>query len=244
MAAPPVNTKIHTPLKVRADTWCPHNCTPNSNAPGYFIEALESIFGKNNISYEELNWARAIQETRQGEFDMIVGAAKDDAPDFIFPKTPLGHNVNCFYTHPDSKWTYKDISSIKELKGGLAIVKDYAYFDELNAFIKSEEGKRIIQSHHGNNILANMLKKVEMKRVDALIENPNVINYTFKDAKTIPLRKAGCVESGEIYVAFSPSKNKPKSQANAAQFDEGIKAMMQNGELKKILAKYNLEPWF
>lgn len=238
------NAKINVPLTVRADIWCPHNCIPKSENPGYFIEVLEHIFGKENISYEELNWARAIQQTKLGEFDMIVGAAQDDAPDFIFPKTPLGRNTNCFYTRPDSTWTYENIGSVKALKGGLAVVKDYAYFEELNVFIKSKEAESIIQSHHGNNVLANMLKKLEVKRVDALIENPNVINYVFKDAKELPIRKAGCMDTGAIYVAFSPSKNKPKSQSYADQFDREIAIMMKNGEFEKILAKYNLKPWF
>ena len=81
------STAIGETISLRADAWCPYTCDPGAAKPGFMIEiakmALEPAGHK--VDYKVLNWARAITETRKGKFTAIVGAAKDDAPDFIYP---------------------------------------------------------------------------------------------------------------------------------------------------------------
>lgn len=39
-------------LVVAADEWCPYNCMPGSERPGYLIEVLQSVYGKLGITVE------------------------------------------------------------------------------------------------------------------------------------------------------------------------------------------------
>ncbi len=136
-----LNSKSKNTLEVRGDYWCPYNCSSSSDKKGYIVDILDIIFKKHNIkiNYVELNWARSIAETREGKYDSIIGAAKSDAPDFIFPKQFVGHARTCFYTKPSSTWTFTDVESLKSVK--LGVVKDYAYSNEIDAYIKDSKNE-------------------------------------------------------------------------------------------------------
>lgn len=120
-------------ITLRADEWCPYNCTPNSSQIGYMIEIAKEIFESagHQIDYQTLNWARAIEETRAGKFNGIVGAAKGDAPDFIFPTEALGVSVNAFVTGKDNSWTFTGIESLNGKT--LGVIRNYSYGDTINA---------------------------------------------------------------------------------------------------------------
>jgi polar amino acid transport system substrate-binding protein len=228
-------------VKVRADYWCPYNCNPTDPNPGYMIEILQTAFGKDKVNYETLNWARAILDTREGKFDAIVGAAKDDAPDFIF-SIPAGLSKNCFYTKNTNKFKYTGIESLSTVK--LGIVKDYAYFEDLNAYIKKNYSNRnLIDEHYGDEVQDKMLQKLEAGRIDAFVEDPNVTLYVLKKHPEIKdVVEVGCNQIGDLYIAFPPGN--PKSKERAAKVTETMNSMIKNGEMAKILDKYSLKPWY
>lgn len=228
-------------LKVRADLWCPYNCEPKDKSPGYMVEVLQIAFGKENINYETMNWARAILDTREGSYDAIIGAAKEDAPDFIF-STPLGASKNCFYTKNTSKFKYTGIDSLKSVK--LGVVKDYAYFEDLNGYIKQNYGyKDKIDEHYGDNVQEKMISKLEAGRIDAFVEDPNVASFVLKKHPEIKdIVDVGCKQIGDLYIAFPP-KN-PQSKERAEKLSATIDSMIKSGEMEKLLDKYSLKPWF
>lgn len=228
-------------LKVRADTWCPYNCEPKDKNPGYMVEVLEAAFGKANINYDTMNWARAILDTREGSFDAIIGAAKEDAPDFIF-SSPLGASNNCFYAKATSKFKFTGIDSLKSVK--LGIVKDYAYFEDLNGYIKQNYGNRErIDEHYGDDVQEKMMAKLEAGRIDAFVEDPSVVSYILKKHPEMKdINEVGCKEIGSLYIAFPP-KN-PKSKERAEKLSAKIDSMVKSGEMTKLLEKYSVKPWY
>jgi polar amino acid transport system substrate-binding protein len=229
-------------ITVRSDFWCPYNCKPGSEDPGYMIEILEKTFGKENIQYEELNWARSIKETRDGKWDLIVGASTGDAPDFVYPKSSLGNSTNCFYVRKDNPWVYKDISSLKGQT--LGVIQNYAYFDALNQYIASNEKvQRNVQVHSGTDALIRMLQKLSINRITAVVEDGNVMSYALRSyPKFTDMRMAGCVVLDSLYIAFAP--NNPKSKERAAKLDTEINQMEKSGELTTLLKKYRVQPWY
>lgn len=44
-------------VTLRADQWCPYNCVPGSDRPGYMIEIAREVFGRagHQIDYQALN---------------------------------------------------------------------------------------------------------------------------------------------------------------------------------------------
>lgn len=230
-------------ITVRADFWCPYNCKPDNAKPGFMIEVLQKAFPQSTIQYEELNWARSIKETRDGKWDVIVGAAKSDAPDFIFPENNFGGASNCFYLKKDNKWQYKDISSLENMT--LGVIQDYAYVEDINHYIKvNGKNSKKVQVHSGNDALIRMLQKLALNRINVIVEDENVMGYALKYyPKFTDVRKDKCIVVDNLYAAFSPAF-KDKSVARAKQLDKKMSEMEKNGEMDKLLEKYGVEPWY
>ena len=68
-------------ISLCADAWCPYNCVPGSSRPGMAVEIAQDIFGAagDQVVYQELNWARCVEDARSGRFTGIIGAIPSDA---------------------------------------------------------------------------------------------------------------------------------------------------------------------
>lgn len=226
-------------ISLRADVWCPYNCDPKSDRVGYMIEIAKAAFEPTHkIDYGNLNWARAIAETRTGAFTAIVGAAKADAEDFVFPALPLGLSSNCFFVKPDSTWTYKDINSLKD--STLGVIKDYAYEDTIDEYVKANgKDPKKVDIVAGDNPLELNIRKVQAGRITTFIEDSSVVaNYFFEKKQAPTVKEAGCIKETPLYIAFGP-KN-PKSAEFAKVLNDKLVAMRKDGSLKTLLAKYGI----
>ena len=228
-------------ITIRADLWCPYNCDPDSDMPGYIIEIARQIFEKagNSVDYQILNWARAIEETRQGNFDAIVGAYKHDAPDFVFPESAQGQAVDMFYTTGDSLWRYTSSDSLAGTTIG--IIKDYSYGEKLDTYIKKNPNQFVVL--HGSDVFSRNIKMLLLGRTTALIANKSVMDRHFSIERNLTGRivEAGIATVENVYIAFSPGN--PRSKIYARILSDGIATLRTSGELKKILEKYKLTDW-
>lgn len=232
-------------ITIRADEWSPYNGIPNSAKPGYAIELAQVIFAKagHTIDYKNLNWARATKEVLAGKYDCAIGATTGDIEGAVFPKESMGSSTNAFFVKKGAAWRLDGVNSLKSVS--VAIIRDYAYGDDYDAYFKSVKNPRKVQIVSGDAPLDLNIKKLIAGRVDVVIEDKNVFN-----AKAAEMNVADKVEfagadaddiSNDLFLAFSPKK--PKSQEYAKIWDDGIRTMRANGELQKILAKYGLEDW-
>lgn len=228
-------------IALRADLWCPYNCDPDSDTPGYIIEIAHQIFEKagHSIDYQVLNWARAIEETRQGNLDGIVGAYKHDAPDFIFPENAQGQAVDMFYTTGNSSWRYTNPDSLAGTTIG--IIKDYSYGGKLDTYIKKNSNQFVVL--HGSDVFSRNIQMLLLGRTTALIANKFVMDRHFSVEQNLIGRivEAGVATVENVYIAFSPGN--PRSKIYARILSDGIETLRTSGELKKILKKYNLTDW-
>lgn len=231
-------------ITLAGDVWCPYNCSEG----GYMVEIARDIFKKNGIAidYRVIPWKDAVDKTRAGEMDAVVGATRDDAPDFIFPESLQGMSDMRFWVRDDSEAVYSDVASLSNVR--LAAVQDYAYSPELNAYIKAHAGdEKLLYLAKGNKPLEDNLQKLKDREVDVLAEDYNVVNYyIMTQSAEYPIKTAGTPVKDKtanyLYIAFSP-KN-PKSVQYAAMLDKGMKELRDSGELKKILAIYRVADWY
>ncbi len=235
-------------VKLRADVWCPFNCEPDAKYPGLMIEIAKIAFASIDmeVDYKTLNWARAIVETRDGKFDGIVGSAKSDAPDFIFPGEGLGISKNCFFTKPDQVWSYKGVESLSDTAFG--VIKDYSYGEPVDGFVAEQaqsKGKKPgkVDIVSGDNALETNYKKLQAGRIVALIEEQSVFkSFMYKnkmDEKAV--KNVGCVKEDSVYIAFGPKG--PNSARYAKLLGETVQALRKDGRLKDILSHYGLVDW-
>lgn len=220
-----------------ADAWCPYNCEPNAGKPGFMIEVARDIFRQHGIDvdYKILPWGRAIQMTREGKFDAIVGAYKTDAPDFIFPALPMAESQQTFYATQNSPWKYTSINSLKGLS--LGTIKNYSYGDSIDNYIVEHPTE--VQAVSGEDAVQKNINKLLAGRIQTFVEDRAVMNYYIANApEKFSIKEAGHEDLYQVYIAFSPNPNKPNSARYAKILSEGLKDYKSSGKLKAVWAKY------
>jgi polar amino acid transport system substrate-binding protein len=242
-----VLTASYTPggevITLRADIWEPYNAAPESDKPGFMIEVAKTIFTKAGytVDYQCKGWTwdRSIEEVRQGRIDAIVGAAKDDAPDFVFPEEPFVYQQVTIFKKKGNPWRYQGVNSLQNIK--LGVISGYAYDEAIDEYIKKNADKGNIQVVKTDNALELNIKKLDAGRIDATIEDASVF---FSKAASLGMKdkfeEAGFVgEPDNITIAFSPAKETSKKYAEI--LSKGFKEMRASGEMKKLMDKYGLK---
>ena len=235
-------------ISIVADEWCPYNCKPDSENPGFMIEIAKQIFEPKGIkiNYQVMPWERAIEQTRKGSFNAIVGAGVGDAPDFIYPAEPIGYTSNVFYVKSDSSWKFEDIESLKTVS--LGVIDGYTYETKLDEYIVANANNPLkIQAVSGETGLDQNFKKLTKGRIDVYLENMNVAQKYIADNNLWgKFKVAGQIQSDDVkqhylYIAFSPVN--AESAGFAKTLSEGVVELRNSGKLKDILNKYNLRDW-
>jgi polar amino acid transport system substrate-binding protein len=228
-------------ISLRADIWCPYNCDPQSDRPGFFIEIARQVFKKHGyeIDYETTNWQRAKEEGEKGLIDGIVGAYKEDAPDFIFPQEPLGYSENLLYVLQNSDWKFTGVESLPGKTIG--VIKGYTYDPLIDKLVSAGNPHFLIVG--GEDALDRLIKMAQTNRIDGLYEDRNVFSSKLKSLH-IPensFKSAGQFKKkrSECYIAFSPKRKSAFLYAKI--LTEGMRELRKNGELAQILQKYGIK---
>lgn len=228
-------------LIMEADVWCPVNCAPDAERPGIFIELATQIFAEAGIqvTYRVTNWARAVQDVRSGRANALVGAGVRDAPDFLFGKQAPGISRNCFYARPGTSWRYTGLESLAQVR--LGVINGYSYGQELDDYISQHQRDHDrLQLASGEQALAQNVRKLELGRLDALLENTWIMAmYQDQSGDEDVLEQVGCrVPDVPIYIAFSPVL--PSSARYRDILDDGVQRYRQNGRLDALLKRYGI----
>ena len=230
-------------ITLRADIWDPYNGDPASDRPGFMIEVARKVFEKAGYTVDYQvdgwTWERSLEEAKKGSIDGIVGAAKSDAEDFVFPSEALCKQRMSFLVKKGNAWRFSGVDSLSSIR--LGVISGYAYDDDIDAYIeKNKDNEDLIQSVQDDNALELNIKKLAAGRIDAVIEDAAVFNTK---ARSLNLdgqfELAGDASSDdELYIAFSPAK--PSSTRYAEVLTAGIKEMKASGELQQLLDKYGI----
>lgn len=232
---------------IAGDEWCPYNCAMNDKYEGYTIDVVKAILQKEEgleVEYRLLPWARAIRELEKGVTHALVGASKTDerlAKGYIYPKHTIGVAQNIFLVVKGDPWQYKSLHSLKNI--ALGTLRDYSYGEPLDSYIQiNVENPLLIQMIAGSNALIQNFKKLQMGRLDVIVENRAVADYVLKmNGMTGNFEEAGSLKSDPLYVAFSPLY--PRAKEMAKKIDQGLIQLRENGQLKRILQPYGLKDW-
>lgn len=227
---------------LEADSWCPFNCEPGSEHPGFMVEIAQKVLGAqgHKIVYQIRPWARAIDDAKKGTANGVIGASKADVPGFVFPENEqANYAMDSFFVKAESNWTFTGVDSLRSVT--LGSILDYGYGDELLAYIKGNPAK--VDAIGGDAPLESNIKKLVAGRVDVIVEAPPVFwdTVTRLGLKEKVKAAGSFPEQQAMYIAFSPAN--PKSADYAKAISDGMTAMRASGELKTILEKYGLTDW-
>ncbi len=229
---------------VSYDPWCPHTCEKGAKLEGVYIDAIKTIYTNSgfNPAFQQINWSRALEETRIGKSSAVAGALKADAPDFIFGKLSINNQHSCFYVKSNSKWSYKGVASLKSKKVGS--VQNYTYGEPFDSATKAEL-KDVTDEISGEDTAMRLLQKLLLGRNEIIIEDESVVSYTIQKMKTAGIKEvdqiknAGCLSAVPLFVAFSPKISNSKKLLEI--WENGIQKLKNSGELDRIFKKYGLK---
>lgn len=232
-------------ISIRADLWCPFNCEPQGERQGFMIDVARRALATEEIEvdYALMNWARAIEETRQGKYNAIVGAYQSDAPDFVYPQEELGVSRDVFAVAKESAWHYNGINSLRFIR--LGVVHEYGYGKEIDAYVdQNRNDVARIEVVYGDHGLDQNLRKLSLGRIDATVENEMRLRYFLHQHSDLAGKVKMAGSPGQLqrtYIGFSPAR--ADSRELARLLDAGIRRLRASGELQSILRSYGLEDW-
>ena len=203
-------------ITIAADVWCPINCEPDSDKPGIMVEIAYKVFEKHGheVKYITMPWSRTLSTVRRGELNAAIGAYKEDAPDFIFPKNEQSQLAFYFYVLNTSNWNYAGIDSLADVK--LGVIKDYSYLDKLDAYIeKHSDTNDKVMIAYGNGALTKNIRLLKAGFLDTIIATDLVFQHTSTALGLNKyIRRAGAGSAVEkAYIAFSPNHHKSQKYA-------------------------------
>lgn len=235
----PIAPASGEPLRLRADAWCPYNCQPGAEKPGYMVEITQRVF-VDGVDYQLMPWSRAVEEARSARIDAVAGATAEDAEGLVFGKESIGITTNVIITRRGEKWRYAGPQSLEGKR--LAAVLDYSYNEALDTYIQAHAADSSrLELAAGEDVTDQNLKKLLAGRVDAVVEDMNVAEFALAAQAMDGLVEIQAIAGGTpLYVAFAPGG---ESAAHAEKLDAGIVALRKSGELSRILARYGLGDW-
>ncbi len=229
-----------------SDYYCPFNCKDSDEKKGILIDIVSEAFRPHGIKveYKNIPWSRAIADTRAGKYTAIIGAARQEAPDFIFPAIPQITAHFIFYTLKDSSWYYDYHEKAILDKISFGAVNDYSYNKEIDSYIaKNKKNPSKVQLAYGEDAIGMNIQKLLSGRVDAVLEENMVIrNYITEHNLEDKLRPAGVLledTSSFLFIAFSP-KN-PDSKKYARILDQETLNMIYSGRIAEIMKNYKVK---
>lgn len=238
-------------LTFAVEDYCPYYCKDKTSTsdkflkkPGYIIEILDYAFTQQGyqLNYHFIPWERGLVELNKNTVDAIILSSKDDAPELIFPEQAQGNSVGCFVTSVNSTWQFSGKKSLEKIL--LGVVQGYDYGEPVGSYVlQANSSQNNISFIAGTNTLSRLLKMVDKGRIDATIDDYNVLLYTIeKEHLQQKLKISTCIQSDVLlYVAFSPTK--PNSIKYANILSNAMIELRSSGKLAQILAKYNISDW-
>ena len=222
-----------------SDPWCPFACEAGSAKPGYLIEIAQAALTPlgYQVEYQNLPFLRAERYVLRGDANGLVGVIRSSKRlDWHYPALPLGDGRVCYYTRPDSFWSYRGPQSLTGQT--VATIKGYYYSDEIQAGLQIAQTEAV----SAEMALDHNLQKLAQNRVSTVVEFSAVMDYKLANNTSDKVRLAGC-EAGAapVYIAFSPALS--NSAGLAKKISDGVAVLRKTGKLKAILAGYGLKDW-
>ena len=230
-------------ITIRADSWCPFTCEPDSETPGYLIEIAQRVFEQagHHVDYQFMPWPRAVSAVEAGEFTAIAGGGVADTPGFVLTK-PMGDVTTTLAVRKGERFNYTGPDSLAGHRLG-AVTGVISWGGGIDEYIvEHQNDPNRIDLTGGEDPYAANLRKLIVGRVDAVVDVAAVLSWLARNMgvrdqiEFIPV-----LREPDVFIAFSPANK--KSVQYAAILDKGVEQLRATGELQDILDRYGLEDW-
>jgi polar amino acid transport system substrate-binding protein len=231
------------PLRLRADYWCPYNCTPGTADPGYMVEIATRAAARLGLSadYQLMPWDRAMSEVRAGSIDAAIGATMLEGEGLILSE-PLGYDADCFFVSAGSDWRYQGPESLQGVL--LGAISGYTHDEGLiDAYIAAHSGPNgSVTTTGGDEASARNVRLLLLRRIDVLLDSEAVVKTEAgKVGRSALIRQAGCLKALPLHIAFSSKYRSATAMVEALRLE--VADLRKSGRLSEILGRYGLVDW-
>jgi len=237
------------PLTVAAIDWCPQLCPitddtihTNDEKPGFIIDIVKTVFKDSDFDLKiaYYPWSRAIKLVKEGKIDVLLSPAKAEAPTLKYPIEEIGIQRMCFFTSVDSDWQYQGASSLSGMQIGIG---NDTSIEELNDYVNTHPEQFQFQPYLGRYIKQS-IGKLDKKRIDAFLFTYNTTMHELNKMQlSHKYRNAGCVNTTNIYMAFTPKMHNENIQSAMDLFDKKMAELHKQGTIESIMDNYQLTSW-
>jgi polar amino acid transport system substrate-binding protein len=230
-------------LRLRADYWCPYNCTPGTDNPGYMVEIAARAAARLGLKtdYQLMPWDRTMSEVRTGSVDGAIGATPLEAEGLILSE-PLGYDADCFFVTAGSDWRYQGPDSLKGVL--LGAISGYTH-DEgpIDAYIATHSGpKDAVTTSSGDEASARNVRLLLLGRVDVLLDSEAVVKTeASRVGRSALVKQVGCLKALPLHIAFSRAYEAAPAMVDALRAE--VEELRKSGRLAEILGRYGLVDW-
>ena len=223
-------------LQLVTDQWVPYENLSDTEAPGFSTEVLRHVFDgmSQEVSFEELPWARAAELVFRGERDAIFTAFRNEERERFcyFPGEPLAHDKWVFFVRAADAGRLK-FSSFDDLVGhDIAVLRGAAISPEFWNFVHKHRNFTETASDEAN------FRMLQAGRVDyivaSFVNGIRLIGSLGLDGKVQPLLSRS-LEEDDMYVIFSRQRVAP---AFVAAFSDALHQFKQTEAFRGIYGKY------
>ena len=223
-----------------ADPWCPFNCDPASANPGIMVEVLKEALEPlgYRVDYQTVPWTRALAQTLDGTYDIVIAADKIEGAGMLFPEAEFACSYSAF-SLKEKAFPYLGMQSLEDKRiGG---TKGYHYDDAEMAYFEANKLHPTKASLLvGEDTLLRNIKKLESGRLDVLYENADVLHYTLKNTgQSLDIVRLYDTTSNTCSYGISPRI--PDGHELKRIISEHFQTINESGRLNAIRARYHLD---
>ncbi|MGR3542582.1 MAG: substrate-binding periplasmic protein [Hasllibacter sp.] len=229
-------------IVLRADPWCPYNCAPGSERPGFMVEIAREALAPygHEVVYENAPWSRALAQAQSGEIAGAIGAAPEEAPDLLFGP-PLGLFQEAAAFRAGERIDFADPAALAALRIGT--IRGYDYDPPLGPVVAANRGDAtLVQEMGGEAPLQANLRKLTGGRIDVIPDVAAVLEAAVHEAGLTDRVEVRTFTTGDhVFIAFTRAH--PRAATWNAQLAEGVGRLRASGRMDQIMARYGLSDW-
>jgi len=237
-------TQERRTLVLAGDYWCPYNCQPDSDSPGYLVELIRRALYiyRIDVEYQMMPWGDALDLAEKGEIDGIIGVSSVKGRELVTTRLPLEFSRSDAFTRNDTEWIYDGVSSLRGKKVG--IILDYVVDEAINNYLginyTLNPGGFSVQE--GKNAVIESIADLIDGYSDVYLEDNRVVqHYITENGLTPYIRNAGHVGRKKLPVYIAFSNKLPHVKRYIKYFVKGMSSLKATGEFDDLRLKYKMD---